>query len=58
MRTGSYPWLGMDEAGTQDVTIYMFVKQVILGMFQIFLVTIYDDDFFEFYTSSKWPLNT
>jgi len=31
----------------------MFVKQVILGMFQIFLVTIYNNDFFEIYTSSK-----
>jgi len=31
----------------------MFVKQVILGIFQIILVTIYNDDFFELYTSSK-----
>ena len=31
----------------------MFVKQVILEMFQIFLVTIYNNNFFEIYASSK-----
>ena len=45
----------MNKARIWDVTvyIYMFVKQVILGILQIFLVTIYNDDFFELYTSSK-----
>ena len=56
MRTGGYLWLEIDEAGTQEVTVYMFVKQVILGMFQIFLVTIYDDDFFELHASSKMAI--
>ena len=56
MRTGGYPWLGIDKAGTQDMTVYMFVKQVILGMFQIFLVTIYDDDFFELHASSEMAI--
>ena len=23
MRTGSYPWLGMDETGTWDVIVYV-----------------------------------
>ena len=48
----------MNKTRIWDVTvyIYMFVKQVILGMFQIFLVTIYDDDFFELYTSSKMAI--
>jgi len=31
MRTGGYLWLEIDEAGILDVTVYMFVKQVILG---------------------------
>ena len=53
IRTSSYLWLKINKAEIQDVTVYMFVKQVILGMFQIFLVTIYNNDFFEIYTSSK-----
>ena len=60
MRTGGYPWLGMNEtrtwARTWDVTVYIFVKQVILGMFQIFLVTIYDNNFFELHASSKMAI--
>ena len=55
-RTGGYLWLEMDKAGTQDVILYMFVKQVILGMFQIFLVTINDDNFFELHASSKMAI--
>jgi len=46
-------WLEIDKARIQDITVYMFVKQVILEIFQIFLVTIYNNNFFEIYASSK-----
>jgi len=56
MKTGGYLWLEIDKAGIWDVIVYMFVKQVILGMFQIFLVTIYDNNFFELHASSKMAI--